>query len=188
MLPVDALCFYQAQVGRTVHPATLGASLLLCILTMSQSFGVHASGRRVSHRPCVRQAHCFLQGPLLFLPVPPNPRCARSHIWGFLKRPPFQRPLFPMLLSFRTQAFLLGGKLRSLSHDGNASSSSCTRSSCKLGEKLAVSTPPLEEAVQSSLPERSAKASPKLRRGEAESWAPLGSRLSFASSVCKVVI
>ena len=38
---------------------------------------------RVSHEPCFHTAHCFVQGPLRFLPVPPNPTCARYHIWGF---------------------------------------------------------------------------------------------------------
>ena len=36
-------------------------------------------------KPCFRQAHCFVQQRLRFLPVPPNPTCARSHIWGFPK-------------------------------------------------------------------------------------------------------
>ena len=42
-----------------------------------------AFAKRVSHEPCFCQAHCFVQGRLRFLPVPPNPTCARSHIWGF---------------------------------------------------------------------------------------------------------
>ena len=50
-----------------------------------QSLGGHASARRVSHKPCFRQAHCFVQGPLRFLLVPPNPTCALSHVWGFPK-------------------------------------------------------------------------------------------------------
>ena len=53
--------------------------------TVFRSFGGHASARRVSLEPCFRQAHCFVQGPLRFLPVPPNPTCARSHIWGLPK-------------------------------------------------------------------------------------------------------
>ena len=57
--------------------------------TIFQSSGGHASARRVSHEPCFRQAHCFVQGPLRFLPVSPNPTCARSHIWGF----PIESPL-----------------------------------------------------------------------------------------------
>ena len=48
-----------------------------------QSLGGHASSRRMSHKPCFRQAHCFMQRPLRFLRVLPNPTCARSHIWGF---------------------------------------------------------------------------------------------------------
>ena len=52
-----------------------------------QSLGGHASAKRVSHKPCFRQAHCFRKGPLRFLPVPPNPTCARSHIWGVFRSP-----------------------------------------------------------------------------------------------------
>ena len=55
---------------------------------MFQSLGGHASARRVSHEPCFRQAHCFVQGPLRFLPVLPNPTCARSHIWGLSNNAP----------------------------------------------------------------------------------------------------
>ena len=46
----------------------------------------HASARRVSHKPCFRQAHCFMRGPLRFLPVPPNPTRTHSHIGGFRVR------------------------------------------------------------------------------------------------------
>ena len=64
----------------------LGASLLLCLLsfTVFQNLGGHASARRVSHEPCFRQAHCFVQGPLRFLPLAPSSTCACSHIGGFL--------------------------------------------------------------------------------------------------------
>ena len=51
--------------------ATLGASLLLCILQCFRAWE-DASARRVSHEPCFAQAHCFVQGPLRFLPVPPE--------------------------------------------------------------------------------------------------------------------
>ena len=51
--------------------------------TVFQSLGGHASAGRVSHEPCFRQAHCFVQGPLHFRPMPPNLTCARSRIWGF---------------------------------------------------------------------------------------------------------
>ena len=34
---------------------------------MFRSLGGYASARRVSHKPCLRQAHCFMQGPLRFL-------------------------------------------------------------------------------------------------------------------------
>ena len=61
-------------------------SSTLCF-TVSQSLAGHASARRVPREPCFRQAHCFVQGPLRFLPVPPNddfnPTGARSHFWGF---------------------------------------------------------------------------------------------------------
>ena len=49
----------------------------------------HASASRVSHERCFRQAHCFVQAPLRFLPALPNRTCARSHIWG---SPKFFRP------------------------------------------------------------------------------------------------
>ena len=84
MLPVGALCFYQAHFGRTCfqnsHFGRISSTLYF---TVFRSLGGHASARRVSHEPCFRQAHCFVQGSLRFLPVPPNPRCARFHIWGF---------------------------------------------------------------------------------------------------------
>ena len=36
-----------------------------------------------SHEPSICQAHCLVQRPLRFFPVPPNPTCARFPIWGF---------------------------------------------------------------------------------------------------------
>ena len=42
-----------------------------------------------THKPCFRQARCFMQKPSHFLSVPPNPTCTRSHIWGS----PIVRPL-----------------------------------------------------------------------------------------------
>ena len=69
-----ARCFQNGHFGR------ISSALYF---TAFQSLGGHASTRRVSHEPCFRQAHCFVQGPLRFLPVPPNPSCARSHILGF---------------------------------------------------------------------------------------------------------
>ena len=63
MPPVGALCFYQAHFGRT--------SSTLC-LTMFHSLGGHASARRVSHKLCFCLAHCFMQGCLRFLLVPPK--------------------------------------------------------------------------------------------------------------------
>ena len=71
---MGARCFQNGHFGRI--SSTLYS-------TVFRSFGGHASARRVSLEPCFRQAHCFVQGPLRFLPVPPNPTCARSHFWGF---------------------------------------------------------------------------------------------------------
>ena len=83
MLPVGTLCFYQAHFGRTMLPKwPLWAHLFYFVFTVFQSLGGHAAAKRVSPEPCFRQAHCFVQRPLRFLPVPPNPTCARSHIWG----------------------------------------------------------------------------------------------------------
>ena len=73
---LGARCFQNGHFGR------ISSTLYF---TVFRSFGGHGSARRVSLEPCFRQAHCFVQGPLHFLPVPPNPTCARSHIWGFLK-------------------------------------------------------------------------------------------------------
>ena len=65
MLPVGALCFYQARSGRTCfqngHFGRISSTLYF---TMFQSLGGHASARRVSHKPCFRQALCFVRGPL----------------------------------------------------------------------------------------------------------------------------
>ena len=52
--------------------ANLGASLLLW-LAVSQSFGGHVSTRRVSHKPCFRQAHCFIQNLCASSLAPPPP-------------------------------------------------------------------------------------------------------------------
>ena len=68
-----ARCFQNGHFGRIF--STL-------YFTVFQSLGGHASARRVSHEPCFRQAHCFVQGPLRFFPVLPNPTCTRSDIWG----------------------------------------------------------------------------------------------------------
>ena len=86
MLPVGALCFYQAHFGRTVLPKwSFWAHRFSLYFTVFQSLRGHASARCVSHKTCFCQAHCFTQGLLRFLPAPPNPTCARSHIWGFPK-------------------------------------------------------------------------------------------------------
>ena len=87
MLPVGTLYFYQAHVGRTVLPKwAIWAHLFYAVSAMFQSLGKHASARRVLHKPCFRQAHCFIQKPLRFLlaPRPPqNPLATPPHIWGF---------------------------------------------------------------------------------------------------------
>ena len=85
MLPAGAHCASTSRIlgARASKMATLGASLLLCILQVFQSLGGHASARRVSHEPCFRETKCLVQGPVRFLPALPNPTCARSHIWGF---------------------------------------------------------------------------------------------------------
>ena len=69
-----------ARFFQNGHFGRISSTLYFTVL---QNLGGHASTRCVSHEPCFRQAHCFVQGRLRFLPVPPNPTCARSHIWGF---------------------------------------------------------------------------------------------------------
>ena len=70
--------------ARCFQNGHFGAHLFYSVLFFSvQSLGGHASAKRVSHELCFRQAHCFVQGPLRFLPVPRHPTGARSHIWGF---------------------------------------------------------------------------------------------------------
>ena len=84
MLPVGALCFYQAHFRRMgFQNGHFGRISFTLYFTVFRNLGRHASARRMSHKPCFRQAHRFMQGPLRFLPVPSNPTCARSHIWGF---------------------------------------------------------------------------------------------------------
>ena len=77
-----AQCFQNGHFGRifsTLH------------FTVFQSLGGHASARRMWHEPCSCQAHCFMQGPLRFFPVLPNPTCTRSHICGLLIFPVFAK-------------------------------------------------------------------------------------------------
>ena len=83
---LGARCFQNGDFGR------ISSALYL---TVFQSLGGRASTKRVSHEPCFRQGHCFVQGPLRFLPVPPNPTCARPHIWGFPKFTGSFRPCRP---------------------------------------------------------------------------------------------
>ena len=71
---LGARCFQNGHFGH------ISSSLYF---TVFESLEGHAAARRVLHKPCFSQAHCFMQGPLRFLPVPPNPTCARSHVWGF---------------------------------------------------------------------------------------------------------
>ena len=84
MLPVGALCFYQAHFGRRVLPKwPLWAHLFYPVFYSVSEL----------RRACFRQARVaravlppgalFRAGALHFLPVPPNPTCARPHIWGF---------------------------------------------------------------------------------------------------------
>ena len=84
VLPVGASCFYRAHWAHGAfqhgHFGRISSTLYF---TVFRSLGGHTSARRVSHQPCCRQAHCLMQAPLRFLPVPPNPTCARSHTWGF---------------------------------------------------------------------------------------------------------
>ena len=60
--------------------------------TVFQTLGGHASARRMSHKPCFRQAHCFTQAPLRFLPVPLNPTRACSQIGSGLDGPSANAP------------------------------------------------------------------------------------------------
>ena len=61
MLPVGALCFYQAHFGRgcfqNAHFGRISSTLYFTVF-----LGGHASARRVSHEPCFRQAHGFSCG------------------------------------------------------------------------------------------------------------------------------
>ena len=74
---LGARCFHNGHFIRRIS-STLYFPLF-------ESLGGRPSAKRVSHEPCFRQAHCFVQEPLRFLHVPPNPTCARSHIWGLPK-------------------------------------------------------------------------------------------------------
>ena len=71
---LGARCFQNGHFGR------IWSTLYF---TVYQSLEGHTSARHVWHKPCFRQAHRFMQGPLRFLPVPSNPTSARSHTWGF---------------------------------------------------------------------------------------------------------
>ena len=83
MLPVGALCFYQVHFGRTVLPKwPLWAHFFYSVFAVSPSL----------ERACFRQA-CLTSrasarrivlcsGVCIFFPVPPNPTCDRSHIFG----------------------------------------------------------------------------------------------------------
>ena len=69
VLPPGAFWTHGASKMRLV-----GRIFLLCMYSVSES-----------GRASFRQAHCFVQGPLRFFPVLPNPTCTRSHIWGLPK-------------------------------------------------------------------------------------------------------
>ena len=87
------MCFYKAHFGSTVLPRwplrRMSSSLSFAVF---QSLGGHASARRVSHKPCFRQAHCFTQAPLQFFPVPLNPTRACSQIGSGLDGPSAKAP------------------------------------------------------------------------------------------------
>ena len=74
---------FWAHVLPNGHFGRISSTLYLTVL---RSLGGHASARRVSHKPCFRQVHCFVQGPLRFLPVLPNliPTKLPGIIPGFL--------------------------------------------------------------------------------------------------------
>ena len=48
--------------ARASKMATLGISSALCFITVFRSLVGHASAGWVSHKPCFRQAHCFVRG------------------------------------------------------------------------------------------------------------------------------
>ena len=94
MFPVGAVYFYQAHAGCTVLSKwQVGRIPFSLYLTLFQ-IGRHASAKRVSHKPCFHKARCFMQKPLRFLVVPPNPTCAHSHFWGVTQNGPGHTPLY----------------------------------------------------------------------------------------------
>ena len=117
--------------GRTVLPKwPLWARLFYSVFTVFQSLWGHASARHVSPEPCFCQAHCFVQGPLRFLPVPRNPTCARStfgafryqkvqflklstgwHIWNVFRFPTFSMHLSLIMQAWLTMSFFNWQKL-----------------------------------------------------------------------------
>ena len=92
MLPVGALCFTRRILdARCFQNGHFGhISSTLSFYNVFQSLGGHASAgcfNTCRTKQCFRQAHCFsCRGLCVFLPVPPNPTCARSHIRGFPTR------------------------------------------------------------------------------------------------------
>ena len=84
MLPVGALCFYHAHLGaRCFHSGHFGRISSTLYFTVFQSLGGNASAWRASHEPRFRQAHCFVQGRLRFLPAPPIPHAFAPTFVGF---------------------------------------------------------------------------------------------------------
>ena len=78
------------------------AHLSYSVFTVFQSLGGHASKTGACRmKPCCRQAHCFVQGPLRFFPVfPLNPTCTRcphlgpSNLSGLKRAFTFSRTRF----------------------------------------------------------------------------------------------
>ena len=79
MLVVGVFCLHQAHFRRTMllngHFGRISSTLYF---TVFQSLGGHASVRHVSHKPCFRQAHCFMHGRFSLCPQFPH-----AHIWSF---------------------------------------------------------------------------------------------------------
>ena len=84
MLPVGALCFYRARFGHTLLPKWPFWAHLFHSVFYNLSELRRACFRQVRvARAMLLPAALFRAG--RFLPVPPNPTCVCSHIWGFPK-------------------------------------------------------------------------------------------------------
>ena len=81
MLPVGALCFYQAHFGRTVLPKwPLWRISSTPYFTVSQSLAGHASARGVSHE--LLRAGAFALPPCPQIPHAPAPTLGGFGLWG----------------------------------------------------------------------------------------------------------